>query len=602
MAQPYQGAASAPAQDPFAPIAERFEAMGQQTKQKAQAAVAEKLQVPADYVYQTSVYWMGVSIAVVMAAMLAGFRLSKVSKPEAQLLSPMLRAGGWIAGWGGLSILVGGLLLAATLAGGLWFLERPELLAELYSEHIKMAAWSLVLGAGIGLYYAMWVIPRWERGSGLPDVEELVQSFKRFNTYDPARFFNIKKGCFVGLGYDDKPVYIPWAKLRETHIQVQGGTGAGKGVLMLVLAAQAVRSGEALIWIDPKGDRFAPRILKKAADETGRPFVFINLNPDQPPQFSLLAGANEFDILDLLVTGFDLRAKGSDGDYHRGKDEDAAMEAARLVVAHDIKSISALIAACAGVEEITEAENFWRHLRKLGRLDVIDTDGGVDLAQAVEQRAVIYIRGSADSEVVKMLQKMVVMRLMQIIKTRPEAGYDRPVCVVLDELKHLLSPPVTTALGVVRSFGAHCILAHQSAGDLEAFANISPAEVRGAVVDNTTLKFIYRVTDGEHAEAIAKAAGSRRTFTEATTKGVDEDGAHGAWREQHVPYLNPDLLTHLPLPTDRPKQASTGVLIGWQNARLFYVGPLAATGPMPSPIEAPKAGPADGDDGAEVPI
>ena len=85
-------------------------------------------------------------------------------------------------------------------------------------------------------------------------------------------------------------------------------------------------------------------------------------------------------------------------------------------------------------------------------------------------------------------------------------------------------------LGVVRSFGAHCILARQSAGDLEAFANISPAEVRGAVVDNTTLKFIYRVTDGEHAEAIAKAAGSRRTFTEVPTKGVDEDGAHGVWQ------------------------------------------------------------------------
>jgi hypothetical protein len=69
-----------------------------------------------------------------------------------------------------------------------------------------------------------------------------------------------------------------------------------------------------------------------------------------------------------------------------------------------------------------------------------------------------------------------------------------------------------------------------------------------------------------------------------------------------VPYLNPDLLTHLPLPTDRPKQASTGVLIGWRNSRLFYIGPLAATGPMPSPIEAPKAGPVDGEDGAEVPI
>jgi hypothetical protein len=595
MAHSYRGAVSAPAQDPFAPLAERLEAIGQQAKYNAQVAVAEALQVPAGYVYQTSAPWMGVCIMFVMAATLAGFRLSKVSKPEAQLLSPMLRTVGWVAGWGGLSILLSGLLLAAILAGGFWFLGHQGLLTGLYGQHIKMAVVSLVLGTVLGLHWTLWVIPRWERGSGLSDVEELVRDFKRFNTYDPARFFIRRKGCFVGLGADGKPIYIPWKKLRSTHIQVQGGTGAGKGVLMLVVATQAVRSGEATIWIDAKGDQFAPRVLKKAADNAGRPFVFINLNADQPPQFSLFASAHEFDILDLLVTGFDLRAKGSDSDYHRSKDEDAAMEAARLVVAHDIKSISALIAACSGAEEMTE--NLLRHLRKLGRLDVIDTDGGVDLVQAIEQRAVVYIRGSADSEVVKTLQKMVVMRIMQIIKSRPETDYDQPVCLVLDELKHLLSPPVTTGLGVIRSFGAHCILAHQSAGDLEAFANIPPAEARGAVVDNTILKFIYRVTDGGQAEAIAKAAGSRRTFAEATTKGVDEDGAHGAWREQHVPYLSPDLLTHLPLPTDRPRQASTGVLIGWGNARLFYVGPLKATGPMPSPIEAPKAGPADGAEG-----
>jgi hypothetical protein len=109
------------------------------------------------------------------------------------------------------------------------------------------------------------------------------------------------------------------------------------------------------------------------------------------------------------------------------------------------------------------------------------------------------------------------------------------------------------------------------------------------VIDNTALKFVYRINDGEYAESLAKAAGRQRTFVEATTKGVSDDTGHGGWSEQHIQYLNPDLLTHLPLPSDRPGQASTGVLLGWGNASLFYVGPMDATGDMPMPVEEPKA-------------
>jgi hypothetical protein len=113
------------------------------------------------------------------------------------------------------------------------------------------------------------------------------------------------------------------------------------------------------------------------------------------------------------------------------------------------------------------------------------------------------------------------------------------------------------------------------------------------VVDNTAIKFVFRINDCEHAERLARAAGMRRTFSEVTSKEAGEFAGAGAWRETQTHYLNPDLLTHLPMPSDRPGQASVGVLLGFGMARLFYLGPISVTGAMPKPVEAPRSiGPA----------
>jgi hypothetical protein len=49
------------------------------------------------------------------------------------------------------------------------------------------------------------------------------------------------------------------------------------------------------------------------------------------------------------------------------------------------------------------------------------------------------------------------------------------------------------------------------------------------------------------------------------------------------------LLTHLPMPSDRPGQASVGVLLGYGMARLFTLGALPVSGAMPQPVAARRA-------------
>jgi hypothetical protein len=113
--------------------------------------------------------------------------------------------------------------------------------------------------------------------------------------------------------------------------------------------------------------------MRLAAKAAGKRFHMINLNPEQPPQFNLLKDAQAHEIEELLVAGFDLIGKGTDGDFHRGKDEDAAILAAKLAVKNDACSIPALISQSLGFDEITKQENFWRKLNKISGLNVINT-------------------------------------------------------------------------------------------------------------------------------------------------------------------------------------------------------------------------------------
>ncbi len=204
----------------------------------------------------------------------------------------------------------------------------------------------------------------------------------------------------------------------------------------------------------------------------------------------------------------------------------------------------------------------------------------VRVMREIEFCRVDYIVGSCDNERVIKLQKMLLLRLMQIVKGQDRSKVTRPVCVVLDEFKHVISPVALTTLGVVRDFNSHFLLAHQSLVDLRQCPGIDPAAVEGAVLDNTALKIIFRINDGEHAERLAKAAGRKRTYIDTSSK-VDLENP-GNWRETHIPHLNPDLLTHLPVPSDRKNQPATGVLIGAGLAKVFYVDHIAATEPMPA--------------------
>lgn len=543
---------------------------------------------------------------LLVVAWLTGKKLSRFVKPEKPKTSTIIREIASILSLISLIVLVMFLIYSLVIFSlvlfAYWLLAQPQAqsflsVLSLTAQNIWAVAGSSLIavftGSFIGfsssMYLNYFLIPDWERGEGLHDVNSIIKMFKKLNSFNPVPHIDVAQGCFIGLDLKKAPIYITWKKIRETHIQILGSTGAGKGVVMTLIASQSALAGECVIWFDPKNDRFSSKILSAIAKKAGKEFHLINLNPDQPPQFNILADAKSHEIEELLVAGFDLIGKGSDGDFYRGKDEDAAIQASKIAIENNATSIPALIQQCALIEDITSQENFWRKLNKLGGLEVINTEKGINLIDAINKGAIIYIIGSTENERVKMLQKMLLVRIMQIIKKQDRSKNLRPICSVLDEFKHLLSPTALTGLGVVRDFNVHFLLAHQSLGDLDSCAGITRAQAEGAVLDNTAIKIIYKLGDSDYAEKLSKNSGKRPIFVEQSNKSLGDDNiGTGGWRETHVPVIDADVLTHLPMSTDREGQANTGVIFGVGIAKLFYVGPIPVSGNSPLPKSAPK--------------
>ena len=104
----------------------------------------------------------------------------------------------------------------------------------------------------------------------------------------------------------------------------------------------------------------------------------------------------------------------------------------------------------------------------------------------------------------------------------------------------------------------------------------------------TALKIIFRIGDSDYAQKLSKLSGKRPVFSEQVNKSLGEKNtASTGWRETHVPVIDADLLTHLPMPSDRAGQASAGVLFGLGVAKIFYVGFIPVSGKMPTPKIAP---------------
>ena len=446
---------------------------------------------------------------------------------------------------------------------------------------LQLPALGVLAGYCSGQFFGWWAAVGYRRTSQrLTDARTIrpVLSFAR--PFKPQRYFNLKRGVFMGRDPDGRSVYIPLSDAHK-HLQLLGETRNGKTVAATVLLAQCALLKETVLVLDPKADKHAPRVLKAAAERAGVPFVYIDLRPDQPPQFSPLSGASPSEVEELLISCFDLASKGTDADVYRVEDRAAARKLART----GATSFAEMVAIGINDDSITEARKFWEDLQELAAHPVIQTNEGWRLEEWIGRPAVVYIAGSTRHDNTVRLQKLVLLRLLQLIDRYGVADDANWSALFIDEFKYLMSPGALRALGTIGDRNCHLLIAHQSLGDLRDAAGLDPDAVYGAVVVNTGLKLFYKTNDPDTATWGAQLSGQIPAFTESISKSPAA-ASPGAYQERTRPLIDENMLLALP--------PLTGMLYGSGVARLMCVHylpkaeePPAVTPARPVKEEAP---------------
>lgn len=337
------------------------------------------------------------------------------------------------------------------------------------------------------------------------DIRDFAKSTtQKMPIYDPKKYFK-KDAFFLALDENDQPIY--WTEETLPHIQVCGATGCGKGVFLGSMAAQCLYKDEAVFIMDPKRDKWLPAVAHQAAQDMGKESWIVDLNKPVY-QFNMFEDVTEAEQFEMLCAGFELVKTGQPGPdfYVPAKRKIADFVSKNWHVGQTAEGFNAEYANFLEKESIDFAQSF----SELSALKSVNAKQGLSLKKIVENGGIVYFIGSMRNAAVRMAQKMLLVRLVQIAESRDRVkGNIRPICVVLDELKYHISRPALEALGAARDKGLHIIMAHQSQADLKDCPQDLNAEaIEGAVTENSTIKLIYRVEMPATAKVFAEKSGT----------------------------------------------------------------------------------------------
>ena len=402
--------------------------------------------------------------------------------------------------------------------------------------------------------------------SDIRDLDEFSTQIKQ--DYDPKKYFR-ENEFFLALDENNKPVY--WYEKTLPHIEVCGTTGSGKGVFLGSIAAQCAKKGESVFILDPKDDEWFPHVAYKASKDTDTSYHFIDLRKPNY-QFNLFEDIHPEELEELLLSGFELGDKGTDADHHRLQDREVATFVARNL----IKGQTAEQFYLENYEYLyKEADGFAKKFRELADIKAVNASQGLSLKDIIASGGIVYIVGSMRNAKIIRIQKMLLIRLIQLAEARDRMLGDlRPICVVLDELKYHLSRTALEALGAARDKGLHVVMAHQSLADLkDCPKDLEPDAVVGAVFDNTKIKLVYRVEMPETAEIFAEKSGDIGVDVETRLVERSLSLAESVNSERRVSQTETNLIEKNIFLT-LPKRH--GVLFGVGLPKMVYTSPYQA--------------------------
>lgn len=416
------------------------------------------------------------------------------------------------------------------------------------------------------------------RSGSLLDVKDL--KFNEVDIYDPSDYYQEAKqkdSLFLGIDDESTPIFYKKSVWNETNVQIIGKMGSGKGVLATSVFIQCYENyNDFNVWFDPKNDEWAYSVFKNKSKKDQ--FFYIDLNRDAEPQFNIFQDITVTELNELFVAGFGLGRTGTNADFYKIGDRKVCRELANQFEDEtDNININTIMEKWNKLPNDLKQQgsSFFGQLEELSELKCIQTDKGINLKDIItgNKPGMLYITGSLRDENVVMLQKMLLLRITQIIEKRDRKQDLTHINIMLDEVRYILSKNTLEMMGTIRDKKANIIYTHQSLGDLVgASQDLDPASTKNIMLDNVGLRWIYKLDIKDSAEWASNLTSETLKDVERRTLSLNDANVEMASKEttifkQKANYIETSVIQNLP--------KRCGLIIGLEGLpKLAYSSPI----------------------------
>lgn len=346
----------------------------------------------------------------------------------------------------------------------------------------------------------------------LSDIRNEKERYKP-KTFIPEIHYK-KDHMFIGLDSKKLPIYIKREDWLETNMQVLGPTRSGKGVAIGNLIDQAILYGDAVIYIDPKGDKFIPHIMADRAKKMGRNFYAYDLNDPtenetNAGEWAPFTGGDERARRARILTAFGMNDTGGDSDFYKGRERkllDNLLTKTNGRIHLLLEEFEKNPEYQEQGQRVYNAISQWAQIKSL----CPKKNRGLSVEKSLLNNAIIYVRGSMDDEIIREATRILIMELVQEIK-RLHKIRKTHVSLVIDEVRFVVSNPLVDSLATIAGFNANVVIAYQAKDDVRNLSDrsLDAKSIAQSINVNCQLKLIYGSSDPETNKWAEEMSGER---------------------------------------------------------------------------------------------
>ncbi len=390
-----------------------------------------------------------------------------------------------------------------------------EFLWEGYKNVWEVPILGMLLGWSMSFCYHRYIVVTLSKmkrkmtmkqtGEELSDIraEDGIIKTKNFN---PEKHYK-KSSMFYGINKDNKPIYISDENWKSTHQRYVGPTQTGKGVEIGVQLDQAIRKGFNVFFIDPKPDKHAKAIMRKACEESGRAFIELNLNAEGKGKYAPFLGGTSRDRRARLMYALGLFDTGESADFYKSGERTIIDNLMETWDGH-LDSLKQLLKNPDYISVVQRSLNYINEWLSISTFKVDKRRTGFSIERSLIENAVVYVQGNLDDEVLNKATTVLLMEIVQECK-RLYQQRNSHTFVAVDEVAFLINEKVADALATVASFDCNILLAYQSEGDLLNLKDktLNSKAIASRVKTNCKISLYYMAMDIETAQIMADESG-----------------------------------------------------------------------------------------------